>query len=144
MSGVSAIDNINVGDEFTNSFHVTLDDQNAFADVSGDRNPLHLNETFARSKGFDGAVVYGALVVAKLSKIIGEEIPGQNGIWNNVTMNFNQPVFVNEAVEIRAVVDHISPGTGAVILKLAVYCEDQKRMSGKAMVMFFDQAGDAA
>ena len=51
-----------------------------FAELSGDFNPLHTDDAFARSKGFRGRVVYGALIIAKISELIGMRLPGKNSV----------------------------------------------------------------
>ena len=83
-------------------FAITEDDQLAFANVSGDFNPLHLDADFARARGFSGAVVYGAMIVARISQIVGMELPGSSGIWSSLKIDFRSPLYVGETAHLVA------------------------------------------
>ncbi len=78
------------------------DDMQAFADLSGDRNPLHTDDSFAREKGFRGRVVYGGLLVAYVSRMIGMHLPGKNAVWTTLDMRFKKPLFVGEDAMLSA------------------------------------------
>lgn len=106
-----------------------------FAELSGDFNPLHTDDAFARSKGFRGRVVYGALLVAKISELIGMRLPGRNSVWSSLTLDFLQPVYVDQAVQLEAVVARASAGTGLVELKLTLRRDGRKLSRGRAEVI---------
>jgi len=109
-----------------------------FAELSGDFNPLHTDDAFARRKGFQGRVVYGGLLVAKISELIGMRLPGQNSVWASLSLEFLEPVYVNQAVQLEAVVLRVSPGTGLVELKLTVRRAGKKVSKGRAEVIVVD------
>lgn len=106
-----------------------------FAELSGDFNPLHTDDAFARSKGFRGRVVYGALLVAKISELIGMRLPGKDSVWSTLTLDFLQPVYVDQAVQLEAVVARASAGTGLVELKLTLRRDGRKLSGGRAEVI---------
>jgi acyl dehydratase len=109
-----------------------------FAELSGDFNPLHTDDAFARSKGFRGRVVYGALLVAKISEVIGMRLPGQNSVWASLSLEFLEPLYVDEPVQLEAVVLRTSPGTGLVELKLTLRRDGKKLSKGRAEVIVVD------
>jgi len=91
-----------------------------YAGSSGDYNPLHTDEAFARSKGFDGVVVYGALLTAKVSQLIGMRLPGRDSVWASMALEFRMPLYVGQAAQVEGTVAEVSESTGLVVLKIAV------------------------
>jgi acyl dehydratase len=115
-------------------FTITEADQLAFANVSGDFNPLHLDADFARAKGFSGAVVYGAMIVARISQIVGMELPGSSGIWSSLKIEFRKPLYVGETAHLLAEVAHYSEATRSLSLKIKVTCADRAIATANALV----------
>lgn len=116
-------------------FTVTPDDMTAFAALSGDRNPLHTDDAFARGKGFEGAVVYGALMVAKVSQLIGMRLPGRDSVWASLAMDFRKPLFVGQPAEVEGTLTEVSRSTGMVTLKLVVRAGGKVLAKGQAEVV---------
>jgi acyl dehydratase len=115
-------------------FAITEDDQLTFANVSGDFNPLHLDADFARARGFSGAVVYGAMIVARISQIVGMELPGSSGIWSALKIDFRKPLYVGETAHLFAEVVHYSEATRSVSLKIEITCSDRVIATANALV----------
>lgn len=115
-------------------FRVSRAEMEAFAAVSGDYNPLHCDEAFARRRGFGGCVVFGGLLIAKVSRLIGMELPGRDGLWCSVQMEFAAPLIVGESARLNAVVTHISQATRGITLKLTVTSGANAIACGKALV----------
>ncbi|MEP7295462.1 MAG: MaoC/PaaZ C-terminal domain-containing protein [Burkholderiales bacterium] len=116
-------------------FSVTAQQMRQFAELSGDFNPLHTDDAFARSKGFDGAVVYGALMVAKVSQLIGMRLPGRDSVWASVSLEFRKPLYVDQAAQVDGVVTEVSESTGMVALKLTVRAAGKVLAKGTAEVV---------
>ena len=116
-------------------FTVTRADMRAFANISGDYNPLHTDDDFARSKDFDGTVVYGALLVAKISQLIGMKLPGRDSVWASVSMEFRKPLFVNQLAQVEGKVANVSASTGLVELILSVRAAGKLLAKGRAEVL---------
>jgi len=106
----------------------------AFAALSGDYNPLHCDETFARRRGFGGCVVFGGLLIAKVSRLIGMELPGRDGLWSSLQMEFAASLLVGEPAQLKALVSHISEATRSVTLQLTVMSGSKAIARGKALV----------
>jgi acyl dehydratase len=122
------------GEQVRLPFAVTDGDMAAFAAISGDRNPLHCNDAFAQSRGFPGRVVYGALLVAKVSKLIGMELPGRDAIWSSLDIQFASPLLVGQPAVIEASVAHISAAASSLELKLRIHADGKLIARGKALV----------
>jgi len=116
-------------------FSVTAQQMQQFAELSGDFNPLHTDDAFARSKGFDGAVVYGALMVAKVSQLIGMRLPGRDSVWASVSLDFRKPLYVDQPAQVEGVVTDVSESTGMVALKLTVRAAGKVLAKGTAEVV---------
>ncbi len=80
--------------EWTYSFCIGEADQSRFCEISGDNNPLHRDPGFAQRAGFDGPVVYGGLIVARISGFLGAVFPGAGCVWSKLAINFRAPLIV--------------------------------------------------
>lgn len=95
--------------EFTQAM---IDD---FARLSGDTNPLHTRQDFARSIGFHKPVAHGALQVAIVSMLIGMRLPGPGALWRSLSIEWLKPVFVGDRATVTLTIRSAS-GAGSVIL----------------------------
>lgn len=123
------------GRSATVAFTVTAEQMAQFAALSGDFNPLHTDDAFARAKRFDGAVVYGALMVAKVSQLIGMQLPGRDSVWASLSMDFRKPLYVGQAAEVEGTVTEVSESTGMVVLRLVVRASGKVLAKGSAEVL---------
>jgi len=78
-------------------FRIGAAQMRAFREISGDDNPLHDDAAFARLRGFDGPVVYGGLLVARISHLLGTVLPGPGCVWHSLKLNFRRPLMVDES-----------------------------------------------
>jgi 3-hydroxybutyryl-CoA dehydratase len=115
-------------------FTITTEDMQKFAALSGDYNPLHQDQDFARQKGFKGTVVYGALLIAKISCLIGMQLPGRDSVWVSTAMQFDQPLFVGEPAQAEGVVVAVSQSTGMIDLQVTLRSNNKVLAKGKAEV----------
>jgi acyl dehydratase len=130
-----ALGDLAPGQQACVEFRVTAQQMQQFAELSGDLNPLHTDDAFARSKGFEGAVVYGALLVAKVSQLIGMRLPGRDGVWVSVSLDFRKPLYVDQAAQVEGVVGSVSASTGMVGLKLTLRAAGKVLAKGTAEVV---------
>lgn len=121
-----------------NRFTVDSVRQAQFAALSGDFNPLHTNADFARARGHNGPVVYGALLLAELSRLIGMDLPGRDAMWTDLDMQFHTPLYLDEEATIRAEITHISLATRAVQLRVQVHADTRLVARGRASVVLDD------
>lgn len=123
------------GTRATVDFTVTPEQMRAFGELSGDVNPLHTDDAFARAKKFDGAVVYGALLIAKVSQLIGMRLPGRDSVWVSIAMDFRKPLFVNQPAQVEGTVAEVSASTGMVALSLVIRAQGKVLAKGSAEVL---------
>ena len=83
---------------------ITDTDLRNFSGVSGDTNPMHLNEEYAKTTAFKGCIVHGLLTASLLSTVIGTKLPGPGWIYVSQTLSFKAPVHVGETVYAKATI----------------------------------------
>ena len=101
-------------------FSVTITEQmmQQFREMTGDVNPLHCDETFAKEKGFDGKVAYGMLTASFLSTMAGVYLPGENSLIQSVEVKFVKPVFPGEEITFTGKVSEINDTFRFLVLKV--------------------------
>lgn len=107
----------------------------AFADLSGDMNPIHTDAEFAKNSRFGKLIVPGFLTASLFSAIIGTEFPGIGSIYLNQNMVFLKPVFLNQVVTATVSVIELYPEKNRVLLE-TVCCDEngEKLIEGTALV----------
>ncbi|XBQ15229.1 MAG: MaoC family dehydratase [Oceanicaulis sp.] len=115
-----------------------------FAEVSGDFNPLHMDEAYAARSPFRGRIAHGALVASYVSCVLGNHLPGPGAVFAGMTMRFERPVRIGDTVRARATVTDIDIKARRV--KLACVCEvdGQTCMEADAEVIVRKRRASAA
>ena len=107
---------LKVGDRAVARRTFTADLVNAFARLSGDDNPLHVDEAFARRTTFGRPVAHGMLSAAVVSSVVGTQLPGPGALWFEQQFEFLLPVFVGDEVEFSVRIEHKSEATRTVVV----------------------------
>ena len=105
--------------EYQHKFVVTQAVYDGFQQCSGDFNPLHTNQDFAKGKGFPQCVMYGNILNGFVSYFIGMLLPSQEVIIHSQEIMFKNPVFLNDELDFTAKVEDISEVVNTVIFKYA-------------------------
>ena len=79
---------------------VLNEDVIGFAELSGDHNPIHLSEHFARKTRFGGRIVHGLYTASLISGVIGMRLPGPGAVYVSQTLNFKGPVKIDDEVDV--------------------------------------------
>ena len=127
---------IKIGDVFTKSRLVTDELIRAFAELSGDFNPIHLDEEFAASTRFGQRIAHGMLSGAFISAVLGFEFRERKIVYLQQKMRFVAPVFIGDTVTTTATVKHIRKEKQIVTIDTT--CTNQHGQTvvrGDAMVM---------
>ncbi len=99
------------------------DDVRQFAEISGDKNPLHLNEEYAAQTRFGKRLVHGMLTAGLISAVLGTKLPGEGSIYLSQSIKFRAPVFIGD--EVRATVSVTDIRTDKKIVTLKTICTNQ-------------------
>ena len=127
---------LNIGDTFSTSREVTDEIIRKFADVSGDYNPIHLDDEFAKTTRFGKRIAHGMLSGAFISAVLGNEFKDRKIVYLSQTMKFTAPVFIGDTVTATARITNIREDRGIVTLETV--CTNQNGetlVKGEAAVM---------
>jgi 3-hydroxybutyryl-CoA dehydratase len=105
-----------VGEEAILTKLVSDDDIKAFARISGDDNPVHMNDDYAKGTMFGGRIAHGMLVAGLISAVLGTMLPGPGAIYLSQQLRFRAPVRPGDQVTARAKVTEWNPEKGRVTL----------------------------
>ena len=89
------------------------------------------HDAFARSRGFERAIVYGGLMLAQLSFVLGSRIPGDHGVSTRWTIDYRRALYVGEAAVLRLEVTDVSPATGIIETKFSIRASERLIATGK-------------
>ena len=129
------LDSISVGDEAEILHTITEVDVDAFSKLTGDDNPLHMDEQFAASTSLRKRVVHGMLTASFISTIIGTKLPGKGAMWFEQRTQFLSPVRIGERIRVWAKVKRKSVSQRVVVLETLVFGSDgRKVIEGEAKV----------
>jgi 3-hydroxybutyryl-CoA dehydratase len=112
------------GDSASLSRTISDDDIRAFANATGDHNPLHLDEEFAKQTRFGKRIAHGMLSASMISAVIANDLPGQGSIYLGQTLKFAAPVLPGDTVTARVTVTSIREDKP--IIKLETVCTNQR------------------
>lgn len=124
-----------VGDKFIKDFTISKLLVDNFASVTGDFNPIHIDEKFAKTTVFKNKIAHGMLIASLISSIIGNDFPGNGAVYLSQTLNFITPVFIEDIISIHIEVIEIKRN---IKLTLKTECFNQqmvKVLSGEAIVI---------
>jgi acyl dehydratase len=132
-------DQINIGLE--KNFSVTITDSMVknFADLCGDYSPIHMDENYARTTTFKKRIVHGMLLASFLSRIDGMYIPGKHALYFSQSVDFRNPCFIGDTVQVSSTVIDKSSATKILKLKSEITNQnDEILVSGIGKVLVRD------
>ena len=114
---------------------VTEADIAGFAGVSGDTNPIHLHDGFARTTRFGQRIAHGMLSGSYISTVIGTKLPGPGAVYISQTMNFMAPVIIGDTITAIATITAIDQQRRRVTLKTQCLNGEKVVIDGEAIVL---------
>ena len=110
-----------------NTFEIKITEKmvDDFANFSGDYNPLHMDQNFAKSKNFKNRVCHGMLLSSFFSRLIGMYLPGKNSLYFSQTINFQSPCYVNQKITVSGEVKEIIPSIKTIVLETKIFNDSQ-------------------
>ncbi len=106
-----------------------------FAGMSGDTNPMHLNEEYAQQTMFGGTIAHGMLCSSFISTVVGTRLPGPGCVYVSQTLKFKAPVRPGDTVTARATVNELIPEKDRCILETVCTVGEKVVISGEAQVL---------
>ena len=132
------LEDIEIGQKKSFGVVVTESMLDDFAKLSGDNNPLHMDENYAKSNNFENRVCHGMLLASFFSRLVGMYIPGENALYFSQSLKFQHPCFVNDRIEIHGEVIDKSLATKIITLKTTISKDKRQIVDGIGKVMVRD------
>jgi 3-hydroxybutyryl-CoA dehydratase len=134
MSG-AYLEDLEVGQTAELTRTVAEGDLAAFADVTGDTNPVHLDEAYAAATPFKGRIAHGMLSAGYISAVLGTTLPGPVAIYVSQSLSFRRPVRIGDAVTAHVKVAAIDAARGRVTFETACTVAGKTVVEGEAVVV---------
>ncbi|MCE2927149.1 MAG: MaoC family dehydratase [Rickettsiales bacterium] len=125
---------LKLGQQASVSRTITETDLRNFSGVSGDTNPMHLSEEFAKQTIFGGTIVHGMLTASLISAVIGTKLPGPGCIYMSQTLKFLAPVRVGDTVYATATVRELNTEKKRALLTTQCFVRDTLVVDGEALI----------
>jgi acyl dehydratase len=128
---------IEIGQTYTHDFKFSQEDVNRFAEVTGDKNPVHTDAAFAATTIFKKPIMHGMLGAALFSKVFGVLFPGEGTIYLNQNLNFLRPMLVDVDYEAFFTVIEVIKEKNRAIIETSIKDKETGKIctSGQATVM---------
>jgi 3-hydroxybutyryl-CoA dehydratase len=107
----------------------------AFADVSGDDNPVHLDEAYAAGTPFKGRIAHGMLTASYISALLGAHLPGPGAVYISQTLSFRRPVRLGAEVQARVEIVGLDADKARATFACACVVDGKTVLDGEAVVM---------
>jgi 3-hydroxybutyryl-CoA dehydratase len=133
--GTIVIEDLEVGMTRHLLKQVTDLDIELFAQVSTDRNPVHLDDAYAMDTIFEGRIAHGMLTAGLISAVIGEQLPGHGTVYLGQTLKFLAPVRPGDMVRAEVEVTAIDYGKRRVTLDTRCLVDGKPVLKGEAIVL---------
>lgn len=127
-------EDLSVGMTETFKKTVVSSDVVGFAEVTGDRNPIHLSEHFAAQTPFGTRIAHGLYTASLISAVLGTRLPGPGAIYISQTLNFRAPVKIGDTVAVTVTVAELIPEKCRARLSCACSVEGEPVLDGEAWV----------
>ncbi len=114
---------------------VTESDIVLFAGVSGDTNPVHVNEALAADSMFGGRIAHGMLSASFISTVFGTRLPGPGCIYLSQSLKFKAPVRAGDTVVARVTLTNLVPEKRKALFKTECFVDDKVVLTGEAEIM---------
>ena len=133
--GSIAYEQLEVGQSAQLVHVVSEADVQDFARISGDHNPVHLDEAFAAASMFKGRIAHGMLTASYVSAVFAMKLPGPGAIYVSQTLNFRAPVRIGDVVVTEVIIKELLPAKRRAMFACSCRVGDTIVLEGDAILM---------
>ena len=136
LKGQTTMSTLNPGDKASRSLTITDQAIQAFADLTGDHNPLHLDDSYAAGTRFGRRIAHGMIAAGLISATLANDLPGPGSVYLSQTLQFKAPVFPGDTVTATVEVKSVRPDKP--IVTLSTLCTKQDGtlvIEGEAVIL---------
>ena len=135
QKGTICVEDLEIGMRRMLERQITQNDIALFSEVSGDRNPVHLDEEYAQQTIFGKRIAHGMLTASLISAVIAEQLPGHGTVYLSQTLKFKRPVLPGQVVISSVIVSHIEYSNRRVTLDCECKVDEKVVLAGEAIVL---------
>ena len=135
QKGTICVEDLEIGLSRMLQRKITQNDILLFSKVSGDENPVHLDEEYAQQTIFGRRIAHGTLTASLISAVIAEQLPGHGTVYLSQTLKFIRPVLPGQLVTSRVLVTHIEYSKRRVTLDCECKVDEKVVLEGEALVL---------
>ena len=132
-------DSINIG--INHEFKIIITEKlvSDFSVISGDFNPLHMDENYAAKTKFKKRICHGMLLASFFSRLVGMYLPGKNALYFSQSLNFISPCFINDKIMIKGEIIDKNYSTKIITVKTSIINhKNELILDGEAKVMMIN------
>jgi len=129
------LEDLTIGMESSYQKTITETDIDAFAALTGDTNPVHLDSEYAATTPFKARIAHGMLSAGLISTVLGTQLPGPGCIYLEQQIKFKDPVFIGDTLVATVTVEDINQRRGRVSLKTQCFVNTKLVVDGTASMM---------
>jgi 3-hydroxybutyryl-CoA dehydratase len=129
------LEDLSVGQSAERTRVVGEKDIAAFAELSGDFNPVHMDAEFAATTRFGERIAHGMLSATFISAVLGEELPGHGAVYMNQSLRFRRPVKIGDAVTARVQITAIDAEKARVTFETVCLVDGKPVIEGEALML---------
>jgi 3-hydroxybutyryl-CoA dehydratase len=144
MSEGCFFEDLSVGQKASFGKTITESDIVLFAAVTGDTNPMHLNEEYARGSIFGERIAHGMLAAGLLTKVMGTQLPGPGTIYMSQSLRFRKPVRIGDTVTATVEITALHAEKHRATLRTVCAVKGEPVLEGEAMVAVPSRAAQSA
>ena len=135
QKGTICLEDLEIGLSSMLQRKITQNDILLFSKISGDENPVHLDEEYAQQTIFGRRIAHGMLTASLISAVIAEQLPGHGTVYLSQTLKFIRPVLPGQLVTSRVLVTHIEYSNRRVTLDCECKVDEKVVLEGEALVL---------
>ena len=135
-----SINDLSIGHKESFTTEITSAMFDKFKEITGDINPRHNNEDFAKDLGHKGRVAFGMLTASFLSTLAGVYLPGERSLIHSVETKFTKPVYIGDVLNVSGEVVEINDTVNQIVLRVEIKNQNEEKiLRGKMKVGFLDE-----
>lgn len=132
---MNTYESIQIGDSYSTTRVISAEDVDKFAEVTGDDNPIHLDEEYARNSRFGQRVVHGVLLLGLISKVLGRDFPGHGSVAVGISCRFLRPVPVGSEVTVEVKIAEKIEKRKYLKARVFIYLDGKMALGGEGTVI---------
>lgn len=128
-------DELNCGMFESFEVEITKELHDGFTRISGDNNPMHMSDEYARENGYEAKLVYGMLTASFYSKLVGVYLPGEHCLFHEINSTFNSPVYIGDRLTVYGEITELHEVFKRVKIKAYIKNQNGKKVSRATLIV---------